>query len=306
MSLSNLPVLHVKVAEGVNFNDLETYIRRRVVVTGLGMLTPLGNSVEKNWQALCKGESGVRPITRFDTTECRTKIGGEVKDFEPSNYMDKKTARRASRFIQYSAAAARMAIDDSKLIIQNSNANRTGVSVATAMGGIESFEKSHKLVMEGSRDKVSPFFIPSYICNLAAGEVAIQFGTKGPLMCSVTACAAGTHAIGEAYRVIRYGDADAMLAGGAESPINPVIFAGLDSLKVMSTRNNDPTRASRPFDKERDGFICGEGSGMLVLEELNSAVERVAHIYAEVLGYGNTCDAYHITSPEPEGMGPAD
>ncbi len=285
---------------------MDTYNRKRVVVTGLGMLTPLGNTVEKNWQSLCKGESEIRPITRFDTTNCRTKIGGEVKDFEPTNYMDKKTARRTSRFIQFSASAARMALEDSKLIIQNSTANRTGVSVATAMGGIESFEKSHKLVLEGNRDKVSPFFIPSYICNLAAGEMAIQFGTKGPLMCSVTACAAGTHSIGEAYRVIRYGHADAMLAGGAESPISPVIFAGLDSLKVMSTRNDDPAKASRPFDKERDGFICSEGSGMLVLEELNSALERGAHIYAEILGYGNNCDAYHITTPEPEGIGAAD
>jgi 3-oxoacyl-[acyl-carrier-protein] synthase II len=190
-----------------------------------------------------------------------------------------------------------MAIEDAKLTIDSKNACRVGVAAATAMGGIESFEKNQKLVMEGSRDKVSPFFIPSYICNLAAGEIAIQFGAKGPLMCSVTACAAGTHSIGEAYRVIKYGDADAMLAGGSESPLSPVIFAGLDSLKVLSTRNNDPTRASRPFDKDRDGFICSEGGGMLVLEELGCALARGARIYAEVLGYGNNCDAYHITSP---------
>jgi 3-oxoacyl-[acyl-carrier-protein] synthase II len=284
---------------------LDTYKKRRVVVTGLGMITPLGNAVEKNWQALCKGESGIGPVTRFDTADCRTKIAGEVKDFEPSSYMEKKTARRTSRFIQFSAAAARIALEDAKLSIDSKNDERTGVAVATAMGGIESFEKSHKLVMEGNRDKVSPFFIPSYICNLAAGEVAIQFGAKGPLMCSVTACAAGTHSIGEAYRVIKYGDADAMLAGGSEAPLSPVLFAGLDSLKVMSTRNNDPTKAVRPFDKERDGFISSEGSGMLVLEELDSALARGARIYAEVLGYGNNCDAHHITTPEPQGVGAA-
>ncbi len=278
---------------------------RRVVITGLGMLTPLGNTVDKNWQSLCKGESGIGPVTRFDTSECRTKIAGEVKDFEPANFMEKKTARRASRFIQFSAAAARMALEDARLTIDSTNAERTGVAVATAMGGIDSFEKSHKLVMDGQREKVSPFFIPSYICNLAAGEVAIQFGAKGPLMCSVTACAAGTHSIGEAYRVIKYGDADAMVAGGTEAALSPVLFAGLDSLKVMSTRNNDPTKASRPFDKERDGFICGEGAGMLVLEELGAARARGARIYAEVLGYGNNCDAYHITSPESDGLGAA-
>jgi len=276
------------------------------VVTGLGMLTPLGNTVERNWQALCKGESGIGPVTRFDTSECRTKIAGEVKDFEPSDYIEKKTARRASRFIQFSAAAARIALEDAKINIDGKNADRVGVAVATAMGGTDSFEKSHKLVMEGNRDKVSPFFIPSYICNLAAGEVAIQFGAKGPLTCSVTACAAGTHSIGEAYRIIQYGDADAMLAGGSEATLSPVLFAGLDSLKVMSTRNGDPARAVRPFDKERDGFVCSEGSGMLVLEELEAALSRGAKIYAEVLGYGNNCDAYHITSPEPDGIGAAD
>jgi len=270
------------------------------------MITPLGNTVEKNWQSLCKGESGIGPVTRFDTSDCRTKIAGEVKDFDPANYMEKKTARRASRFIQFAAAASRNALEDAKINISDKNANRTGVSIATAMGGTESYEKNHKLVLEGSRDKVSPFFIPSYLCNLAAGEVAIQFGTKGPLMCSVTACAAGTHAIGDAFRAIQYGEAEAMLAGGAEAAMSPLLFAGLDSIKVTSTRNNDPTRASRPFDKERDGFICSEGSGMLVLEELESALARGARIYVEVLGYGNNCDAYHITSPEPEGIGAAE
>jgi 3-oxoacyl-[acyl-carrier-protein] synthase II len=285
--------------------DLDKNNKRRVVVTGLGMITPLGHTVEGNWERLCKGDSGIGPVTRFDTAECRTKIAGEVKDFEPSNYMEKKTARRASRFIQFSAAAGRLALEDAKLVIDGNKGERTGVSVSTAMGGTDSYEKSHKLVLEGKRDKVSPFFIPSYICNLAAGEVAIQFGMKGPLICSVTACAAGTHAIGEAFRAIQYGDADAMLAGGTEATLSPVLFAGLDSLHVMSTRNDDPARAVRPFDKDRDGFICSEGSGMLVLEELESALTRGARIYAEVLGYGNNCDAYHITTPEPDGIGAA-
>lgn len=277
--------------------------KRRVVVTGIGMVTPLGVGVEKNWRALCSGESGIGLITRFDTTGCRTKIAGEVKEFEPTDFMEKKTARRASRFIQLGSAASRMALDDSKLTITPENADVIGVSLATALGGVENFEKNHRLVMEGNRDKVSPFFVPSLICNMAAGEVAIQFGTKGPLMCSVTACAAGTHSIGEAFKAIQFGEAEAMLAGGTESALIPTLFAGLDALKVMSTKNNTPAQAVRPFDKNRDGFVCSEGSGMLILEELNSALKRGARIYTEILGYGNNCDAYHITSPDPEGKG---
>jgi 3-oxoacyl-[acyl-carrier-protein] synthase II len=284
---------------------LETLKKRRVVVTGLGMFTPLGNTVEINWQKLVNGESGIGAVTRFDTKDCRTKIAGEVKEFEPAQYMDKKAARRSSRFIQLSVAAGRVALEDAKIIVNEKISDRIGVAVATAMGGTESFEKSHKLVLEGNRDKVSPFFIPSYICNLAAGEVAIHFGLKGPLMCSVTACAAGTHSIGEAFRAIKYGDAEVMLAGGTEAALSQVLFAGLDSLHVMSTRNDQPTKAVRPFDKDRDGFICSEGSGMIVLEELDFALARGARIYAEVLGYGNNCDAYHITTPEPEGIGAA-
>jgi 3-oxoacyl-[acyl-carrier-protein] synthase II len=276
---------------------------RRVVVTGMGMITPLGIGLEKTWQGLCRGESGINLITRFDTQNCRTKIAGEVKEFEPADFMEKKVARRTSRFIQLAAGSARMAVEDAKLNITSENADMVGVSVATALGGVDSFEKNHKLVLEGNRDRVSPFFIPSFICNLAAGEVAIQFGAKGPLMCSVTACAAGTHSIGEAFRVIQHGEADIMLAGGSESQLIPTLFAGLDALKVMSTRNDAPTKAVRPFDKERDGFVCGEGGGMMILEELESAITRGAKIYAEVLGYGNNCDAYHITSPDPDGRG---
>jgi 3-oxoacyl-[acyl-carrier-protein] synthase II len=274
-------------------------VSRRVVVTGLGLVTPLGIGVEKNWQALCRGESGISLISQFDPSGCRTKIAGEVKEFDPADFMDRKTARRSSRFIQFSAAASRMALEDAKLVITPQNADMTGVSIATALGGVEIFEKNHSLLLSGNRDRVSPFFVPALICNMAAGEVAIQLGTKGPLMCSVTACAAGTHSIGEAFRAIRYGEADAMLAGGSEAHLIPTLFAGLDALKVMSTRNDDPARAVRPFDQARDGFVCSEGSGTLVLEELDSALTRGARIYAEVLGYGNNCDAYHITSPDP-------
>jgi 3-oxoacyl-[acyl-carrier-protein] synthase II len=279
--------------------------RRRVVVTGLGMVTPLGIGVEKNWQALCRGESGIGPVTRFDSSACRTRIAGEVKGFEPADFMEKKTARRTTRFIQFSAAAARMALEDARLDISAENADSTGVSIATALGGVENFEKNHTLLLEGARDRVSPFFVPGLICNMAAGEIAIQFGAKGPLMCSVTACAAGTHSIGEALNVIRYGGADVMLAGGAEAALIPTLFAGLDALKVMSTRNDSPAAAVRPFDKERDGFVCSEGAGMLVLEEMELALKRGARIYAEVLGYGNNCDAYHITSPDPQARGAA-
>ncbi len=276
---------------------------RRVVVTGIGLVTPLGIGVEKNWTALCRGESGIGPVTRFDTSDCRTKIAGEVREFDPTEFMEKKTARRSSRFIHFSAAASRMALEDSRFNITPENADRFGVSIATALGGVDSYEKNHKLVLEGNRDRVSPFFIPSFICNLAAGEVAIQFGARGPLMCSVTACAASTHSIGEAFRAIKYDDADAMLAGGAEAGLGPVLFAGLDALHVLSTRNDSPTKASRPFEKDRDGFVISEGGGMLVLEDLNSALERGARIYAEILGYGNSCDAYHITSPDPSARG---
>ncbi len=278
---------------------------RRVVVTGMGMITPLGIGVEKNWQALCRGESGIGPVTRFDVSNCRTKIAGEVKGFEPADFMERKTARRTTRFIQFAAASSRIALEDARLKITSENQDQIGVSLATALGGIESFEKNHKLVIEGNREKVSPFFIPSYICNLAAGEVSIQFGAKGPLMCSVTACAAGTHSIGEAFRVIQYGDAEVMLAGGSEAQLGEVLFAGLDALKVMSVRNDAPERASRPFEKDRDGFVISEGCGMLVLEELGSALNRGARIYAEVLGYGNNSDAFHITSPDPDGRGAA-
>jgi 3-oxoacyl-[acyl-carrier-protein] synthase II len=277
--------------------------KRRVVVTGIGLVTPLGLGTVKNWQALIKGESGIGSLSAFDASAYRTSIAGEVKGFDPYDYMEKKVARRTSRFIQFASAAGLMALEDAKLKIEAANADRIGTSLATALGGIDSFEKNHNLVIEGKRDRVSPFFIPSYICNLAAGEVAIQFGLKGPLMCSVTACAAGTHALGEALRTIQYGDAEAMLAGGSEAQMSATLLAGLDALHVLSTRNNEPARASRPFAKDRDGFVLSEGCGILVLEELQFALKRGARIYAEISGYGNNCDAYHITSPDPNGRG---
>jgi len=280
-------------------------VKRRVVITGVGVVTPLGVGVEKSWQSLCQGKSGIGMVTRFDASDFRTRIAGEVNGFNPLDFMDRKLARRGGRFIHFALAAARMAIEDSGLAINASNSERVGVSVGTAMGGVESFEENQQLLLRGARHQISPFFIPSFLPNMAPGQVAIQFGARAANMCSVTACASGTHAIGNAFRVIQLGEADAMIAGGAEAAITPVIFAGLDVLKVMSARNEEPEKASRPFDRERDGFVIGEGAGMVILEELESALSRGAKIYAEVSGYGFNSDAYHITAPDPSGEGAA-
>ena len=280
-------------------------MKRRVVITGVGAITPLGVGVEKSWQSLCQGKSGIGVITRFDASDFRTRIAGEVNEFNPLDFMDRKLARRGDRFIYFALAATRMALEDSGLTINASNSGRVGVSVGTAMGGIESLEKNHQLLLQGARHQISPFFIPSFLANMAPGQVAIQFGARGANMCSVTACASGTHAIGDAFRVIQRGEADAMIAGGAEAAISPVIFAGLDVIKVMSARNEEPQKASRPFDRDRDGFIIGEGAGIVILEELEFALSRGARIYAEVLGYGFNSDAYHITAPDPLGEGAA-
>ncbi len=278
---------------------------RRVVVTGLGAITPLGIGAEQSWQALCEGKSGIGMVTRFDATDFRTRIAGEAKDFNPSDFMDRKLIRRGDRFIHFAVAATRMAIEDSKFIVDSSNANNVGVVVGTAVGGIESLAKNYELLLRGARHRISPFFIPNFIANMAAGQVAIQFGAKGPNICFVTACASGTHAIGDAFRIIQRGEANVMVAGGAEAAISPIIFAGLDAVKVMSTRNEEPEKASRPFDKDRDGFVISEGAGIVILEELESALDRGARIYAEVLGYGFNSDAYHITAPDPQGEGTA-
>jgi 3-oxoacyl-[acyl-carrier-protein] synthase II len=280
-------------------------MKRRVVITGVGAVTPLGIGVEESWQALCQGKSGVSTITSFDASDFRTRIAGEVKGFNPLGFIDRKLVRRGDRFIHFALAAARMALEDSKLRIDASNSERVGVSVGTAMGGIESIEKNHQLLLEGARQQISPFFVPGFLCNMATGQVAIEFGARGANMCSVTACASGTHAIGDASRVIQHGEVDAMIAGGAEAAIRPLVFAGLEPVKVMSTRNDEPEKASRPFDKERDGFVIGEGAGMVILEELEFALSRGARIYGEVLGYGSNSDAYHITAPDPDGRGAA-
>ena len=280
-------------------------MKRRVVITGVGAVTPLGIGVEKSWQSLCQGKSGIGVITRFDASDFRTKIAGEVNGFEPSDFIDRKLVRRGDRFIHFALAATRMAMEDSGLTISDSNSERVGVSVGTAMGGIESLEKNHQLLLQGARHQISPFFIPSFLANMASGQIAIEFGARGVNMCSVTACASGTQAIGNAFRVIQQGEADAVVAGGAEAAIRPLIFAGLDVIKVMTARNNEPEKASRPFDRDRDGFIIGEGGGIVILEELEFALGRGARIYGEVLGYGLNSDAYHITAPDPDGKGAA-
>lgn len=278
---------------------------RRVVVTGIGVISALGTGVEKNWNALLQGKSGVDRITRFDASELPTQIAGEIKDFNAEEFIDKKEIKKMDLFIQYALAAADMAMKDSALEVNEENAERVGVLVGSGLGGLPTIEKYHEALAEGGYKKVSPFFIPMLIINLAPGQISIRYGAKGPNFSVVSACAAGTHAIGEAYQVIRRGDADAMITGGAESTITPLAIAGFNAMKALSTRNDDPQGASRPFDKDRDGFVMGEGAGILILEEYEGAKARGAKIYAEVVGYGLSGDAYHLTAPAPEGEGAA-
>ncbi|MFC2123144.1 beta-ketoacyl-ACP synthase II [Bacteroidota bacterium] len=277
---------------------------RRVVVTGLGAITPLGIGVEKSWQAICEGKSGIDTITRFDASNFKTRIAGEVRDFDPLDFMDRKLVRRNDRFIHFALAASRMAVEDAKTVNPASR-DRVGVSLGTTLGGIESVERNHQLLLSGAADRISPFFVPGFLANMASGQIAIQFEAQGPNKCSSTACASGAHAIGDAFRLIQWGDADVMIAGGTETGISPIMFAGLDAERVMSTRNDAPQKASRPFEKDRDGFVTSEGSGIIILEELESALKRGAKIYAEIIGYGASCDAHHITAPEPGGAGAA-
>jgi 3-oxoacyl-[acyl-carrier-protein] synthase II len=278
---------------------------RRVVVTGIGVVSALGTGVEKNWNALLQGQSGVDHISRFDASDLPTQIAGEVKDFNAEEFIDKKEIKKMDLFIQYALAAADMAMKDSALVINEENAERVGVLVGSGLGGLPTIEKYHEALNEGGYKKVTPFFIPMLIINLAPGQISIRYGAKGPNFSAVSACAAGTHAIGEAYHVIRRGDADAMITGGAESTITPLAIAGFNAMKALSTRNDDPQGASRPFDKDRDGFVMGEGAGILILEEYEGAKARGAKIYAEVVGYGLSGDAYHLTAPAPEGEGAA-
>lgn len=276
---------------------------RRVVVTGLGLVTPLGTGVDKTWKALCAGESGIGRITRFDPTGYDAQIAGEVKDFDPAQFIEKKEIKKMDTFIHYAVGASQLAVDDAKLKVAPEEATRVGVYIGSGIGGLGSIEHYHDVLREKGPGRVSPFFIPMTIINLASGQVAIRVGAKGPNSCAVTACATGNHCIGDAYRLIQRDDADVMIAGGAEAAITPLGVAGFASAKALSFRNDDPTKASRPFDKDRDGFVLGEGAGVVVLEELEHARARGARIYAEVIGYAMNSDAYHITAPPEEGEG---
>ena len=279
--------------------------RRRVVVTGLGALTPVGNSTDEFWSAITQGRSGIGPITKFDSTGYPTRIAGEVREFDALRYVDKKEARRLDPYLQYAIACAAMAVEDASLDVSKVDGTRFGVLIGSGIGGIQTLLETHKTLLDRGPDRVSPFFIPMMIVNMASGLVSMRFGAKGPNSAVVTACATGNHALGDALRIIQRNDADVMIAGGAEAIIVPLTIAGFCAMKAMSTRNDEPTRASRPFDAGRDGFVCGEGGGVLILEALEHAQRRDARIYAEIIGYGMTGDAHHMTAPDPTGDGAA-
>jgi 3-oxoacyl-[acyl-carrier-protein] synthase II len=279
--------------------------KTRVVITGLGAVTPLGNTAEEFWASLIEGKSGIGPITRFDSTGFATRIAGEVKGFDALKYVDKKDDRKLDLYLKYALACAVMAVEDAGLDPAKEDGNRFGVLVGSGIGGLGTLLDSHKTLLDKGPDRVSPFFIPMLIINMASGLISMRFGARGPNSSVVTACATGNHAIGDATRIIQRGDADVMIAGGAEAIIIPLTIAGFCQMKAMSTRNDEPTKASRPFDAERDGFVAGEGGGLVVLESLEHARRRDARIYAEVVGYGMTGDAHHMTAPDPEGDGAA-
>ncbi len=276
---------------------------RRVVVTGLGMVTPLGTGVDKTWKAVCAGESGIGRITKFDPTKYAAQIAGEVKDFDPARFIEKKEIKKMDTFIHYAVGASHLAVEDAGLKVSPEESPRVGVYIGSGIGGLGSIEHYHKVLQEKGPDRVSPFFIPMTIINLASGQVAIRLGARGPNSCAVTACATGNHCIGDAYRIIQRDEADVMIAGGAEAAITPLGVAGFASARALSFRNQEPTRASRPFDKDRDGFVLAEGAGVVVLEEMEHARRRGARIYAEVVGYAMNSDAYHITAPPDDGEG---
>jgi len=276
---------------------------RRVVVTGIGLVSSLGIGTDANWDALCAGRSGIGPITRFDASGFSTRIAGEVKDFDPLQFIDKKDVKKMDIFIQFAIAAADGAIADSTLAITPANDTRVGVLIASGIGGFTTIEREHKAFLDGGPRKISPFFIPSAIINLAAGQVSIRFGAKGPNSATCTACTASAHAIGDAYEIIKRGAADAMIAGGSEAAVCAMGIGGFAALRALSTRNDEPERASRPFDRDRDGFVLGEGAGVVVLEELDAARSRGARIYAELVGYGMSSDAYHMTGQPEDGNG---
>ena len=276
---------------------------RRVVVTGVGIVSPLGIGTEANWEALCAGKSGIGPITRFDAAQFSARIAGEVKHFDPLRFIDKKDVKKMDVFIQLAIAASQFAMDDARLAVSPEISTRVGVFIASGIGGFSTIEREHKALMEGGPRRISPFFIPATIINLAAGQVSIRFGAKGPNSATCTACSASAHAIGDSFEIIRRDDADVMIAGGSESAITPMGVGGFAAMRALSTRNDEPERASRPFDRDRDGFVMGEGSGVVILEELEFARRRGAPIVAELVGYGMSADAFHITAPSEDGDG---
>ena len=280
-------------------------MKRRVVITGVGMITPIGIDTKTTWDGIVNGRSGIGPITQFDDKDIPTQIAGEVKGFDPAAFIEAKEIKKMDRFIHLGLAASQMAMEDSKLVVTPGNAEQIGVMVGAGIGGLPAIERTYRAYMEKGFRRITPFFIPMSIINELSGHISMRFGAKGPNSCVVTACATGTNSIGDAFKVIQRGDADAMIAGGAESCVCPLGVGGFNAMKALSTRNSEPERASRPFDAGRDGFVMGEGSGLLILEELEFAKKRGARIYAEVIGYGMSGDAYHITSPAPNGEGAA-
>lgn len=280
-------------------------MKKRVVITGLGVIAPNGLGKEEFWINIKNGVSGIKAVTRFDASALPTRIAGQVDNFDPQQWIDKKEARRMDRFSQFAVAATAMAIQDAGLDLEQVDKKRVGVILGSGIGGMETFEEQTRVLLEKGPNRVSPFFVPMMIANMAAGQIAIQFGFQGPNITTVTACASSTNSVGDAFKLVQRGDADVVITGGTEAPITPLVFAGFCAMKAMSTRNEEPSKASRPFDIERDGFVMGEGAGILVLETLEHALARGARIYAEVVGYGCTCDASHITAPDPEGAGAA-
>ncbi len=276
---------------------------RRVVITGYSMITALGNDAKTSWNGMINGKSGIGPITRFDAEGYSTKIAGEVRGFDPEKFIEKKEVKKMDQFIHYALACSKMALDMSGLKITGANAHRVGVWIGAGIGGLMTIEKYHTILLEDGPKKISPFFIPMLLINLAPGQVSIMTGAKGPNASTVSACSTGTNSIGDAYKIIARGDADAMIAGGAESTVSPLCISGFNAMKALSTRNDEPARASRPFDKNRDGFVVSEGSGIVILEEMNGAIKRGATIYAEIVGYGVSSDAYHLSTPDPEATG---
>jgi 3-oxoacyl-[acyl-carrier-protein] synthase II len=283
--------------------DRESFPGRRVVVTGIGLVSPLGTGTDKNWQALLRGESGIAPLTRFDVSRHATRFGGEVKDFDPFLFVDRKEARKMDLFTQFAMAAAHLAVEDSGIAPGDLQSDRAGTYVGSGVGGLGSIEEWHTVLLEKGPERVSPFFLIQTIINEASGQISIRYGAKGPNCANATACSTGTHAIGDSFRMIARGEVDIMIAGGAEAPLTPLSVAGFNAMKALSERNDAPAKASRPFDANRDGFVMGEGSGVLILEELGRALKREARVYAEVVGYGMTSDAYHVAAPAPDGDG---